>query len=148
MDPLSALSVAGTVVQFVDFSVKILSTTNKLYNSASGNLPAHEELEYVTTDISRLATKLSQPLRDKGVPAASSQPRADLEDICTKCGEIAQDLLTRLKSIKIEEKNGVWQSFRYALKATWAKKDLDDLVKRLNTFRASLEMRILAGLRW
>jgi hypothetical protein len=148
MDPLSALSVAGTVVQFVDFSIKILSTTHKLYNSASGNLPAHEELEYVTTDISRFATKLRQPLRGHGVPASSSQPGADLEDICTKCDEVAQDLLTRLNGLKIQKKNGVWQSFRYALMATWAREDLDDLVRRLNAFKALLEMRILAGLRW
>lgn len=36
MDPLSALSLAGTIVQFVDFSCKLISQTRKAYKSTTG----------------------------------------------------------------------------------------------------------------
>ncbi|KAK8068119.1 hypothetical protein PG996_007231 [Apiospora saccharicola] len=36
MDPLSALSLAGTIVQFVSFSGELLSTTTTIYESTTG----------------------------------------------------------------------------------------------------------------
>jgi hypothetical protein len=62
LDPLTALSVAGTIVQFVDFSSKILSHTAEFYNSAEGALSTNEELELVTADLSNLLARLRRPL--------------------------------------------------------------------------------------
>jgi hypothetical protein len=36
MDPLSTLSLASNIVQFVDFSCRLISETRKVYNSATG----------------------------------------------------------------------------------------------------------------
>ena len=144
MDPLTALSVAGTVVQFVDFSTKILSTARKLYHSKSGNLPYHEELEYVTTDLSRLATRLQQPLNQDESQASSSP---GLQEICRACDKISQELLLRLEGLKVEKKNA-WKSFRGALQASWAKDDLKELVAKLDSYKQSIQTHILADLRY
>jgi vacuolar-type H+-ATPase subunit I/STV1 len=145
MDPLTALSVAGTVVQFVDFSIKILSTTRKLYHSVSGNLPAYEELEYITTDISRLAARLQKPLdQDGGAQACSPE----LQELCSKCSDAALELLHHLDQLKVDKKKMAWQSFRVALQASWTKEDLNELVTRLNACKQSIQMRILAELRY
>ena len=144
MDPLTALSAAGTVVQFVDFSIKILSSTRKIYHSVSGNLPAHEELEYVTTDISRLAARLKKPCdQEEGIEPTSPE----LQEICKKCDEVAQDLLQRLKHLKTDKKKNALQSLRGALLASWARKDLNELVTRLNTYKQSVQTHLLAELR-
>ena len=143
MDPLTALSVAGTIVQFVDFSIKLLSTTRKLYRSDIGNLPDHEELEYVTTDLSRLAARLQQAAdQEEGFQPSSPE----LQEISRKCDEVARELLKRLEAFKIE-KNNAFRSFRVALQASWSKRDLNELVARLNTYRQSIQTHILADLR-
>jgi hypothetical protein len=143
MDPLTALSVAGTIVQFVDFSIKLLSTTRKLYRSDVGNLPDHEELEYVTTDLSRLAARLQQPPeQEEGFQPSSPE----LQEISGKCDEVARELLKRLEALKIE-KNNAFRSFRVALQASWSKRDLNELVARLSTYRQSIQTHILADLR-
>jgi hypothetical protein len=63
------LSVDGTVVQFVDFGIKILRGTYGIYKSTTGALQDNEELEIVTRDLALLAAKLRRPLRaeDEGV---------------------------------------------------------------------------------
>jgi hypothetical protein len=144
MDPLTALSVAGTIVQFVDFSIKLLSTTRKLYRSDVGNLPDHEELEYVTTDLSRLAARLQQPPEQEEEWFQPSSP--ELQEISGKCDEVARELLKRLEAFKIE-KNNAFRSFRVALQASWSKRDLNELVARLSTYRQSIQTHILADLR-
>jgi hypothetical protein len=60
MDPLTALSTAGTIIQFVDFGIKVLVTGNSLYHSTTGAIPENVELEWVTRDLMSLTSKLSQ----------------------------------------------------------------------------------------
>jgi hypothetical protein len=45
MDPLTALSLAGTIIQFVDFGCKLLAEGKELYKSTTGILTVNEELE-------------------------------------------------------------------------------------------------------
>jgi hypothetical protein len=146
MDPLTALSTAGTVTQFVDYALKILTTGHQLYKSPSGSLSAHEELKRVARDLSDLATRLNRPPRPQNV----SEPTQDeivLDDLCNECEIIAQDLLEHLKALKIQGKKGAWKSFRLALKATWDQQDLDILVQKLQLSRKSLESWFLVDIR-
>jgi hypothetical protein len=54
MDPLSALSVAAAVVQFVDFGTRVLSDARHIYESSSGQTSMNLELSTVANDLSRL----------------------------------------------------------------------------------------------
>jgi hypothetical protein len=58
MDPLSALSLAGTVVQFVEFGGKLLKEGRELYRSTTGSLTVNDELELVVVDLQALVAKL------------------------------------------------------------------------------------------
>jgi hypothetical protein len=58
MDPLSALSLAGTIIQFADFGSKLLSESLQLYKSSRGTLDANEQLELVTADLQSVIAKL------------------------------------------------------------------------------------------
>jgi hypothetical protein len=60
LDPMSAVSLAATIVQFVDFSSKIVSKGYHLYKSADGVLPENERLRYVITDLKSLNSKLQR----------------------------------------------------------------------------------------
>ena len=145
MDPLTALSAAGNILQFVTFAIKILSTGHQLYHSSSGTLSAHDELKLVAQDIADHATRLSQSVQ----PLNSALSHSDLviTHLCRKSHEAAEDLLLRLNGLKIEGKNGVAQSFRYAFKTTWAKSDLNASVERLEGLRKSIETWLLMDIR-
>jgi hypothetical protein len=58
MDPLTALSLAGTVVQFVDFRSKLLLAGRELYKSTTGSLTVNDEIELVTSDLLAITQKL------------------------------------------------------------------------------------------
>jgi hypothetical protein len=134
MDSLTALSIAGTIVDFVDFALKILTTGHQLYKSSSGSIPAHEELKLVGRDLSVLATKLDFPARTGNV-----HDDTVLEDLCAKCESIAQELIEHLKKLRRQEKKGPMKSFRLSLKVTWDQKDLDSLIQKLQLLQRSLE---------
>jgi hypothetical protein len=58
LDPLSALSVAASVVQFIEFSVKIVSTSQQIHESSTGALRENDEVETAAKRLQELAGNL------------------------------------------------------------------------------------------
>jgi flagellar motility protein MotE (MotC chaperone) len=146
LDPMSALSLAGNIVQFVDFSSKIVSKGRRIYLSAEGALPKNLELEVVANDLSQLAARLRTDGLNKATP---SEEETSLKIISDECSKIAKELLKRLDKLKVKSdaKHRGWKSLRQALKSVWNKEELDDLAERLSLFRNQLQTDILFSLK-
>jgi len=63
MDPLTALSVAAAVVQFVDYGTRIVAKGTNLYKSADGALTENIELETASIRLQGLGGTLQDSLR-------------------------------------------------------------------------------------
>jgi hypothetical protein len=71
MDPLTALSLARTVIQFVDFGIKILTQTVVFIRRGANEEPnAVAELEGAITYLKDICTKLKSPALSN-VPSSS-----------------------------------------------------------------------------
>jgi hypothetical protein len=131
MDPLSALSVAGTISQFVDFGTKMLSSGMELYKSTKGSLKVSEELELATGDLQAVLVKLrtSAGPENSTPPAPSPQSQAEIDkhrdsflEICNNATLIAGELLRKLNDLKVKDgKHRGWQTLRAAIKTAWSK---------------------------
>jgi hypothetical protein len=152
LDPLTGLSLAGTVVQFVDFSTKLLTKSYELYKSKNGCLRVNEELEEVTLSLKMLALKLKRPLT---LGDAKDEGAEGLRKLCDACIAIADEMVEKLDWVKIHAKSGSLRSMKEALRAAFkdgSQKDpageLDSLVKRLQMYENALRTRILVDLRY
>lgn len=47
LDPLTALSLTGNLIQFIDFSNKLVSKSREIYRAADGTLSENLETEIV-----------------------------------------------------------------------------------------------------
>jgi hypothetical protein len=153
MDPLTALSVAGTVVQFVDFGTKILMKTRQIISSAAGATTVNAELELLTQDLVKLIVKLGRPLRKSDARGGESEDEQALENLCDECRKVANELLHHLNGLKVTKKkaNGkgpVWESLAKALKSAWTADEVESLMRRLSMFRQSIDTHILASIRF
>jgi hypothetical protein len=150
MDPLTALSVAGTVVQFVDFGNKIVRGTYHIYKSATGALSVNEELEIITRDLADLATKLRRPLQAEHLSTSRSHntQQTALQGLCDECVRVAERLIARLESLKVQGKHRAWRSFQHAVKAAWAQKEVDELTTTLSKYRDSIQTYLQLSLRY
>ena len=148
MDPLSALSLAGTIIQFVDFGSKLLSKAGKLYRSSQGPLKANDELELVSSDLRELVNKLEQSSRSR--PSEGQQdPGQEFRQICSETKLVAEELLRRLETLKLdsESKHPKWRSLQMAVKSLWNEKEIESLMQRLMTLKEALETRVLFSIR-
>jgi hypothetical protein len=111
MDPLTALSLAGNIIQFVEFGSKLLLQGYELYLSNAGRLEVDEELELTTADLTSLIAKLrvagvneSEPSVPTGRAFATHQfPETTFQKICDEASKIVQAILTKLDALKIDE---------------------------------------------
>lgn len=150
MDPLTALSVAGTVIQFVDFGTKILRGSYSIYRSTSRALPVNDELEILTRDLAVLATKLRRPLYAGKGPINELQTTEDLalQDLVDNCVRVAVELLTRLNELKTEGRHQAWRSLQRAVKSAWTQSEVNELTKTLSDYRTSIQTHIQKSIRY
>jgi hypothetical protein len=153
MDPMTALSLAGTIVQFVDFGTKLLKDGRELYKSGSGALTVNEELELTTNDLRALITKVRLGLST--VPALGPLTEEETEDnysfkkICDEAAKISENIIERLDKLKIKNtEHRKWTSLKHAVRSGWEQRELADLIKRLSNFREALHGRILYSIRY
>jgi len=143
LDPLSAISLAGAVVQFVNFSVRLASAGHELYEK--GSLANNDAVEQITLDIAHLAEELGAHR-----PPASKHPSQDeiaLQQLASSCKELAEEMMAVLKTLKVQEpKNGL-EVVRKSLRSMRKKGKIQNIEKRLDKIRDELSLRLTAILR-
>lgn len=151
MDPLLALSAAGTIVQFAEFGIKLLSSSVKLYKSSQGTLQVNEELELITSDLKSVVVKLREtsPL-PKSVERPLTEDDHRQEDsfyrICDEAALIADELLSKLEHLRMKGERSPWESLKAAFKVVFSKEEITALKNRLYSLRGCLDSQIILSL--
>ena len=134
LDPLTALGLAANIVQFAEFTWKLVSEAREIHHSSSGISADHDVLDSTTAHLHLIASKI------KDVPTTVG---ADLRDIAFLCQEISNQILRALNKVKAQGSKSRWKSFLLALKATLAEGELGTLVDRLERAQKQLMMGML-----
>jgi hypothetical protein len=159
MDGLTALALAGNVIQFVDFGTKLISRPEELYKSTRGSLGVHDEIELVTADLKDLITKLSisflEEVEDGDLGGKGGPSVASFRKVCDEAVNVADEIVLRLQKLKrdgfqVKCRGGIHKkvlSLQPALKGMWSEKELAILMRRLSTLKESLESHVLFSIR-
>ena len=146
LDPLSALSLAAAIVQFVDYSTKIVLGAAEIHASATGSLTKHVDLSSITTDLSGISDNLV--IDDQDQSKTYSKDERALSGLATQCRDVANKLLTTLEDLNVKGPHKKWKSVRQALLSVWRESEIRDIRKRLDTFRNQLTTRLVATLKY
>ncbi|CAD6570296.1 MAG: hypothetical protein ASARMPRED_003641 [Alectoria sarmentosa] len=150
LDPLTALSLAGNVVQFVQFGCTLAAKAHEVYSSNSGTSEESLEMESVTSRLLGIVHDIESHLASvhpSTSPDSISKSSRRLLEIADACKMIAEDILRRLEGMKIRQPPSVWTSVRQALKIMWTKDELDALMKRLKAYISELDTAILVSIK-
>ncbi len=145
LDPISGLTVAATVVQFVDFSKRIVCKTKDIYNSVDGVAVENKETETVTIRLKEMAEELQMEK-----PGFQEHMSPRLKSICAQCVAASDELVSHLSLLKVPDGSvwRKWKSFREALKSVWSKKEIDAMAQRLNVLRSEIDSEVLTFVRY
>jgi hypothetical protein len=139
-EALVAIGLVSNVVQIIDFSGKLLSSSRELYRSSVGALAANVDIETAATHLALLNNKITD--------STSTTSDNALKRLCESCSSTADELLAALNKVKAEGKKDKWESIRKALRSVWAKEQIAALEERLAKFRHELNLHITVDLRY
>jgi hypothetical protein len=152
LDPMSALLVAASAVQFVDFSIKMVSKSKELYKSTSGALEENLQL----SQSARILLGCEKEVRNAlhvltfHPPLVISDSQADLLELCENCLNVGLKLVDRLTSLEMKDglKHRRWQSIRQALKSEWGKREVNEMRDSLAGYKSDLMLFILLSVQY
>ena len=125
-DPITALNIAGNVVQFVDFGTKLFSKSKELYKSADGVLADHAEYAAIASRLAELSKGLSNSTSSSSSNEKPSPVEDALEEVTSECTELANDFADAFSELRVNGNHRKWKSFRQAFKSMWKKKGLEE----------------------
>ena len=147
MDPLTAFSLTCGVIQVVDFSTKIVVKCRQIYKD--GATSENKEIESMAAHLADLATELKLPDTIQSPEFANQQYHDDQEllKLAEQCSETATELINELQKLSIQGRQRKRDAFRMAVKVVWKKDATENIQKRLEWYRRTLDTRILISLR-
>jgi len=141
MDPLTAVGLAGSIVTFVDFSTKVLSTARRLYESTGGSIEENDELESLAKNLKELADNTRHRptnISPKGHFGLSITSETVLSNLSQQCIQVADELLEALDSIKVKGDNRTRKSAVQAVKTMRKQDHIEALQRRLDRISKQL----------
>ena len=153
LDPLTAISLASSIVQFTDFGIKLVTGTIELYHSADGLSGERSNLEHRITLVRKYAETIILSSQDNGDDDPASENDKELGGIAASCKQMASDLLSVLDDLKVKKPAGPgrkWESLRKAVAALTPhnKNMIDALDKRLHVVKEEMLNRIQFMMRY
>jgi hypothetical protein len=152
LDPLTAVSLASAIVQFVDFASKVIRGASEIYNSADGALRDNAELEDSTTKINQLNDRILVPSTVTNTGGTLAEDTA-LTELASTSKVVADELLSLLQDFRSVRRSGShrkWESFRKAVLAQtpWNKDKIQRLESKLNGLQEMIRSHLLDVLRY
>lgn len=148
MDPLSALSLASSVVQFVQFGGSLVSKSRQIYEH--GKLQSNIDFEEAVHRLTALTGGVKSSLGDLNDLGQLSRSSKAMKDICERCEKLGDELLVRSNALQLDDKqkHRKWKSFRQAFKSMSSKKAVDQLSQSLRDCREELDSHILLSIKY
>ena len=145
MDPLTAFSLACGVIQVVDFGCRALSMCKEMYEQ--GELSEYKELEGTTKHLANAQKDIRLPSTSLSATALHKPQDKELYEIATDCSAIAEELTTKLEALKVHGPRRRRDRIKMGFKAFREKHQIQELQRRLDSYRKALDTRILLGLK-
>ena len=139
LDPLTALSIASSVIQIVDFGCKLVSETQEIYSSASGATKANVTSREITKDIKLLYQDL---VRKNQAFQRLGPDDIELGKLVDSCAGEAEALMKLLEELRVPPDAKQWESFKNAIKSARKKGRVNEIETRLFKIQRQINFRL------
>jgi hypothetical protein len=146
LDPISALAVATSAVQFLDFSTKLFSLIRNISQSKTGELEQYKHLKSMAERLSALNSCLVETITPQHLDRGLTTGELDIISISQECNEVADQLIRTLLEITPDKAIGKWSIVRRAVKSIWVQQDVERLELRMGECRQLLITSILINI--
>ena len=135
MDPATAIGVASSVLNIIEFSWHVLHGTREVYMSSSGATIENAHISNVLNDLEDAADALTN-----GLEGRDRHERAVLR-LAGQCQSLSLELGGLLRRLQAKD-TSTWESLRTKLRSMLKEKEVASLEKRLGEYRQEIILQI------
>ena len=142
MEPLTALSLAGTIVQFVQFATSLFNGARTIHASASGASENSQSIEIIYRELSNFSSNLQIQEQQDGGDAAHSAAKpsrhdAELRSMAAGCQADCAKLLEISSKLNVKTKSGPgwFKSFHVAFTEISKSGEIRELKQRIGDYQ-------------
>ena len=143
LEALASLSLASSIVQFVEFASRLISKGNKYYKSIDGTLEEHSRLKDISKSLHHLSLSLEKSAGPFDTVRNLSPDEQALNRVAIECRAIATEFSNIIDKLKLSDPRTRWKSFRQSVKSHWSKNEIQDMLQRLRLLREDLAIHLL-----
>lgn len=141
MDALSALSIAGTVTQFVSFTGDLIAKASELHGSANNATAEVQNIDNVYTTLLEFSCGFNNATRD--LAELENLEAARLLGLVAECQRDCDKLLDITRTLKAEGEHKSWyHCLRKAIESAWKLPEIRLLDERLQRTQLTLVLLI------
>lgn len=138
------MALATAIVQFVDFSSKVVTKTIEIYRDHSTLDQSSADLDTIL--VTRNLILVTRQLRpDDQIATASTEQEAallELRDRCERLGNELIDLFGRVGRAPAGRWLTLWRSLRKAVRRVWNEEKIREIEGRLGRIREQMNLHI------
>ncbi|KAF5857370.1 hypothetical protein ETB97_005905 [Aspergillus alliaceus] len=138
MDPFSALSIATAVLQFVEFSTKLLSGAREIYYSTTGSTVDNAALELIVKEIEAWPSRL----RTSRVSNARVTEEDALHRLAAECEILSRELFQLIRRNIPSDPKPKCAALCAAFKDKLHDKEKQQLLERVKECRQQLTVQL------
>jgi hypothetical protein len=140
MDPVSAFSLAGTILQFIDCGTRFVGLAWGLYQSKSDDSNTLIDLLTMTGNLDAVLPEL---ISTKG----HNDPERGLGQLAQECGKTTARLLDILQKVRAAEHARKRDALKAAFRLICKEREINALQDQLSAYRNQLNLHLLLSLR-
>ncbi|KAK5651188.1 hypothetical protein OQA88_12736 [Cercophora sp. LCS_1] len=149
-EAIALVALAGNVLQFLESGGKFASKAIEIcrHRADSHDGPSNlKRLRHIASDFQDLLEKIQRSAtRTAAGSSRNSQPQ-DLASISSDCSSIIQEVLKKLSKIDVNNNFKRTNLILTEFKATWHRRDIEELEMRMAGLREQLATHIIVALR-
>ncbi|KAF2827058.1 hypothetical protein CC86DRAFT_466800 [Ophiobolus disseminans] len=142
MEPIAALSLAANILQIVNFTASLVSTSQQIYEA--GSSVTVQEVELVVRDFNDLNASLKSWVRpDSKAQGPLTKDNQHLYALVVESEKIARELLSILSPLQRCEQPSKLGSVARAIKTAWNRRKIEEIKQHLGELRQELSRTIV-----
>lgn len=139
MDPVTAFTVAGTVLQFLDTACHFAKLAYRLYKPGPGDVLGYSDLRKITESLSAVL-----PTLEGAASGGDNGTEKSLKQLARDCSKTASQLLEK---VKIPDPGRKRDALKHGFCLIWKEDEIKSLQERLTSFRSQLNLHLLLSIR-
>lgn len=135
MDPLTAVSLATSVITFIDFSWSLVRGTYEVFESSTGRTKENAHITNVIDDLQLVTKDLDVDFRGR------NKHEKALILLAKQCHGLSIDLHKILSNLKTKD-DSRWESLKVKWQSMRKEKEVASVERRLLEYRSQMTVRL------